>query len=1058
MVYAWSRAHCKGLHQDSDVDRVMEDTNNIPFVSIPSRTDLRRTSRPLWLGLVAVLLILLLLVTLPPATTAWTTRLGQRLSQQIQEFNEARSQTENSIQRMQAAQRGYLLTQQLPFLETYQTAAAELPAQVAQLRQLAPLVDPVIDKEVDDLAGQIERWRREGPERQLELIEQDNLAAAVAEVSTGQSQQRFDAAIEQLQLLRTEIARIEADLTARITSVRRFSAGLAMALGALGVTLGVYLARMFRNMARLAEGIEHERQRAEAAFVVAEEARATVQGQLDDSRRRNHQLRVLNHLTGTASVPLQSEARTEKVLQELMGSLDIAGTGVWRLNPALRRLELVSDKGFSGAESRQIIPLDSPNLIAKTMADSRPRIIEDVTADVAVEPQSFEGMSLAAGTRSIVTTPLHGRSGPIGVLALASSTPEHFRSADYDYYVTLGSQAGLMIENAELYETVIDERQRLQVIFEQSPEGIIFAEAESGAVVLANQAARALMGDPLPPGALPSPAVEARLYRPSGEPLQAEQAPLSRALAGEPSIGVEIAIEQEDGRRTPVLFNAVPLRDPAGHLRGAVAVFQDLSHFREVERLKSDFVGMVSHELRTPLTAIQGCTQALLRGPTGADPQRHREFLEIIETQSARLNELIDNLLNLSQLEAGSLRLRRAPLQPARLIRSIARQAGERLHGVTVQVELPHSLPTISADQYRVEQVLLNLLDNARKFSPASGVITVRAEAQPEVILFSVRDQGPGIPPEDRERIFERFFQSSPPVDDAARGAGLGLAICRALIEAHGGRIWADSPAGAGARISFTLPRGLDSMEAAEPRPLGSAVQVAHDAAHVLVVDDEHAVRQMLEGTLRNAGYVVHAVTEGQAALEYLASAQPDLVVLDLMLPGQDGFTILQQLRDWSQVLVMILTASPEPDKVVRGLQLGADDYLTKPFNMNEFLARVDALLRRRSNGLEPNAPAILHHGPLLIDFARRRVEIDQQLVELTPTEYRLLTYLAQHPGQVLTHEQILKQVWGPEYGGESQYLWVHIGRLRQKIEADPKAPRMLVTERGVGYRFAALQ
>lgn len=843
-----------------------------------NRNLLLRSNRSLLAGLSAVLLIVVLLVTLPPATTLWTTTLRDRASEQITKFDDLRLQVENDIQGMQAAQRGYLLTQQQLFLETYQTTAAKLPADLEQLRQLAPAVDPELEPRVQELQERVTRWQQEGPEKQLELISQDNLAAAIASVSTGQSQQRFDATLEQLRLLNAEIARINADLTARINGVRRLETVLAVILGGLGIVLGGYLIRVFQGVARLAGTIEHERERAEQAVIAAHNA--------------NQQLQ--------------------------------------------------------------------------------------------------------------------------------------------------------------------SEQQRLQVVFDQSPEGLLLLTTDDGSVVLANQAARTLMddellvGQPLPSGLL------GRCYQSNGQLYSSSNLPFQRALDGETAIGVEVLIDHGARRRIPLLFNCVPLHDATGERRGAVAIFQDLTRFREVERLKADFVAMVSHELRTPLTAIQGCTQALLRGPNGNDAGRVREFLEIIDAQSARLHELIDNLLDLSQLEAGVLRLRRAPVQPSRLVRSVVRQIAERTHGVSVQVELPQPLPTISADGDRVEQVLLNVLDNARKFAPSGSVITVRAEPQSDSIMFSVRDEGPGIPPLDRERIFERFYQGTPPANGVAHGTGLGLAICKSLVEAHGGRIWVDEQVRHGAQINFTLPRVLPDTSPAEDTPLKPVVHPRHETAHVLIVDDEPAIRQMLVGSLRNAGYVVDAVAEGQAALQYVATEQPDLVVLDVMLPGQDGFTILQQIRDWSDVLVLMLTAFPEPDNVVRGLQSGADDYVTKPFNMDELLARVDALLRRRSSSLVPDAPAIFQSGPLRVDLARRLVEVAGQPVELTPTEYRLLVALVQHAGQVLTHGQLLQQVWGPEYGGESQYLWVHIGRLRQKIEVDPKAPRLIVTERGIGYRLVA--
>jgi two-component system KDP operon response regulator KdpE len=617
-------------------------------------------------------------------------------------------------------------------------------------------------------------------------------------------------------------------------------------------------------------------------------------------------------------------------------------------------------------------------------------------------------------------------------------------------------RGGLLLENAELYGTISRERQRLQVVFEQSPEGIILVEAGSGNVVLANQAAHTLLDAPLPAGAPLEPEVLARFRRDDGTVCPIDDIPLMQALRGVPQIGIEIGIEQHDGRRVPVLFNSVPLHDAQGELQGALALFQDLSSFREVERLKSDFVAMVSHELRTPLTAIQGCTQSLLSGQAGLDTQRTREFLEIINAQSVRLHDLIDNLLNISQVEAGALQLRRTAVQPSRLVRSLARQVGEQFPQYRLEVEIADPLPAISADPYRLEQVLLNLLDNARKFSPPDGLIMLRVEQRPDALCFSVRDQGPGIPAEDRARVFERFYQSTPPPREMSRGTGLGLAICKALVEAHGGKIWIDEHVTNGARICFTIPLQRVAAPAGEHTRLATVVRTAHETAHILVVDDEPVMRQMLEGSLRNAGYVADSVPEGLAALEYLASEQPDLVVLDLMLPGQDGLAILQQIRDWSQVLVLILTAAPEPQTSVRGLQLGADDYMTKPFNMDELLARIEALLRRRRQTTTQQLPAVLQRGPLMLDLARRSVQVDDTPVDLTPTEFRLLAVLARHPGQVLTHAQLLQQVWGPAYGGESQYLWVHIGRLRQKIEADPKAPRLILTERGVGYRFAA--
>lgn len=1019
---------------------------------------LLRSNRSLQRGLGAVLLILLLLVTLPPTTTAWIASLREQPSSLIQEFEDLQLQVENDVQSLQAAQRGYVITQQPLFLESYQSTAARVPSDLERLLSLAHQIDPPLVAMVEELAQHIQRWQREGPDEQLRLIQQDDLAAAVAGISSGKSQQRFDAIIEQITLLKSELGRIDAALAARVKSVRRIETILMVGLGLLGLALGGYLVRMFQGMARLASTIEREQQRAEQAMRAAEAARGDAQVQLDASRRRNRQLRVLNRVASMTGGSFDIASQAGQLLDELVAALEVSGAALWRRDPQGEELSLLHARRSDAvtAANGAALMLPAPRLLHTIIGGDRSYLIEDVAA-AELEPDLRVVLAQLGGhAGSVVIIPLQGRSRPIGALLLAAAARDHFRSGDAEYYAALAGQAGLVLENAELNETIRREQQRLQIIFDQSPEGILFADSESGTIVLANDTARALLGAEIQQGQPLSNAIVDRFLQASGEPFPLDASPLVAAFHGKASMGSEVLIDHPDGRRIPVLFNCVPLSDPAGEVRGAVAVFQDLSRLREVDRLKADFVAMVSHELRTPLTAIEGCAQSLLHPTTVTDMQRTREFLEIIVAQSERLHELIDNLLDMSQVEAGVLRLRMGPVEPARLIRSVVREVAERLPDRIVQADIMQPLPMISADADRIEQVLLNLLDNARKFSPAGSIITLAATPQDDVVLFSVRDQGPGIPPAERTRIFDRFFQGMPPAADIERGTGLGLAICKALVEAHGGQIWVDETVSDGARICFSLPRTpLEAERVSGQMPLNSQIRTAYDTAHILVVDDEVSLRQMLAGSLRNAGYVVRAVAEGQAALEVLATESPDVVVLDLFLPGQDGFAVLQQIRDWSDVLVMILTASSEPDNVVRGLQLGADDYLTKPFRMDEFLARIAALLRRRGAEVEAGVP-VIQRGPLQIDVARRQVLVDGATVVLTPTEFRLLTYLAQHAGQVLTHAQILQQVWGPAYGGESQYLWVHIGRLRQKIEADPRAPRLILTERGVGYQLAA--
>ncbi len=220
----------------------------------------------------------------------------------------------------------------------------------------------------------------------------------------------------------------------------------------------------------------------------------------------------------------------------------------------------------------------------------------------------------------------------------------------------------------------------------------------------------------------------------------------------------------------------------------------------------------------------------------------------------------------------------------------------------------------------------------------------------------------------------------------------------------------------------------------------------------VLVVDDEPQILRALRVALTARGFEVVTATNGEEALDSAASAPPDAVILDLGLPGQDGLEVCRSLREWSAVPILVLSARAAEREKVAALDLGADDYITKPFGMDELLARLRAALRR--TGAAPPAEAVLEAGDLRIDLGRRLVTVAGREVHLTPTEYSLLKLLATNPDRVLTHGMLLRAVWGAEYGEEAHYLRVFIRQLRQKIEPDPARPRLILTEPGVGYRF----
>ncbi len=223
------------------------------------------------------------------------------------------------------------------------------------------------------------------------------------------------------------------------------------------------------------------------------------------------------------------------------------------------------------------------------------------------------------------------------------------------------------------------------------------------------------------------------------------------------------------------------------------------------------------------------------------------------------------------------------------------------------------------------------------------------------------------------------------------------------------------------------------------------------DGLQVLVIDDEVQIRRFLRISLAGSGYQTHEAETGEAGLLKAAQLRPDVIILDMGLPDMDGLDVLRQMREWTHTPIIILSVRDSDQDKVSALDAGADDYLTKPFSTDELMARIRVALRHAAPGEDIQ---IFKLGDLQVDLTRRLVTVKGEPVKLTPTEYALLRLLIQHAGRVLTHRQILREVWGREYENETHYLRVYFAQLRQKIEADPTKPSVILTEPGIGYRL----
>ncbi len=235
-----------------------------------------------------------------------------------------------------------------------------------------------------------------------------------------------------------------------------------------------------------------------------------------------------------------------------------------------------------------------------------------------------------------------------------------------------------------------------------------------------------------------------------------------------------------------------------------------------------------------------------------------------------------------------------------------------------------------------------------------------------------------------------------------------------------------------------------------QPKP----TEMDFSGMRILVVDDEQRMIDFIRMNLELEGFQVFQATNGIEALDQVRKHIPDLIILDIMMPQIDGFEVLRMLREFSNVPVIMLTAKGEEEDKVRGLELGADDYVTKPFGARELVSRVKAVLRRSQSVVEPGEAIITIDDRLSVDFNRREVIVEGERIKLRPTEYRLLYHLIENAGWTVPHEQLLAKVWGYEYRDETHYVRLYINYLREKIEEDPSNPKYILTERGIGYRF----
>ncbi len=768
-----------------------------------------------------------------------------------------------------------------------------------------------------------------------------------------------------------------------------------------------------------------------------------------------------------ASLRINESLDFDTVLQGVLDSarhLTAARYGVMTLLGDGGQVRDFLSSGLTAAEAKQLsLTPDRYEIFESLTEISEPLRVADLAEHVRSLGFTEFSIPVPVGVFSFLAAPMFYRGDRVGqVFVGGKDGAEEFTRADEETLVMFASQAAQVIANARRHRDEQRARAELETLVNTSPVGVVVIDAATGAAVSFNrEAARIVEGLRDDDQKLEDLLEAVTCVRSDGREVSLQELPLSETVRAE-----EIVLRVPDGRSVSALLNATAIRSSEEDaLVSFVVTLQDMAPLEEQERLRADFLAMVSHELRTPLAAVKGSVATLLETADGIDPAELTQFLRIIRDQSDQMRHLIGDLLDVARINTGTLPVVPEPVDVRLLVqdaknRFIAGGAGNPLN-----VELAEDLPLVMADRRRIAQVLGNLLFNAAGNSPEGSPIVVAAAEDGPHVAVSVADQGRGIPAELMPELFRRFSRARG-ADDASgpaasgaegsglAGSGLGLAICRGIVEAHGGRIWADSDgAGLGARFTFTMPAAEPPAAASVAGPGGSRAP-AQRQVRVLAVDGDPQALRYIRDTLTRAGYAP-IVTGDPADIDRLmAQERPHLVLLDLVLPDRDGIDVMSDIHRTADIPVVFLSAYGHDETVARAFDMGAADYVVKPFSPTELAARIRAALRRRLEPLEGEPSAPYQAGALSIDYALRRAAVAGEAVELTATEYAVLYELAAHAPRVLTHNVLLHRVWGPERVGEPWLVRDVIKRLRRKLGDSADSPDYIFTEPRVGYRM----
>lgn len=658
----------------------------------------------------------------------------------------------------------------------------------------------------------------------------------------------------------------------------------------------------------------------------------------------------------------------------------------------------------------------------------------------------------AMGSPQLLMVPIAGSMVGGGIF-LASTGGAGFNTADVNLFESVAHAAAQAIERNTLIGTLQEQQSRMETILRSTHEAIFFV-SEADVVVFCNPQFTEFTG--IAPGQVigePSEMLLQRLSQISRDPdvsynqlFEAREHLLSATRSDVYSV-VDLQIM---GTQNDIYVEFMPTISTDKQHVGWLGLIQDTKQAPISDPThESQIMQNVIDDMGIPLFELQKTMMVLSDQNTRLSARQSTQLIAKLNQQVRDMQFLWDNFAQVYQLEMSSIDLERESIEPVELVTDLI--SSYRLEPLRHQIQLTQQPPNVrvEVDRQYVAQVIFNSLDFVASYA-SNDTIHVQVTPENDTVTISIQHRNTVLTDDMLATLFDLGDMIGETVQTQANR--LGLYLSQRLIAQHGGTMTIESKRGWGLIVKISLP--ITNID--DTIPLGTSIQarsvIASKGLSVVVVESQNRMLANLYDVLNYQDYELYIETGFDQAIANLGLTQVDLLILEFAFQQRDPVRICRMIREQSDVPIMLIATPDMEDTCIKALSAGADEYHIVPVSQEKLLAHMQSILNRKDISIRTHPP--IRVGKLYIDFSRRQVFLGDKLLDLTAKEYDLLRVLATHQDQVLTHQQLLAQIWGPEYREETQYLWVNISRLRRKMEPHKDSPRYVQTEQGIGYVF----